>query len=214
MAFIKRSCMLAAAVVGVSLPVYGDLLINGSFETGNFVPPADNTMSLAIGATDITGWTVRNAALAWIGPSNPFGLSAANGGYFLDLSGYHDNAPYAGVQQTISTTIGTEYHLTFDIGTDPAYDSAAVSVSVTAGSASGLFTSSPLIPNRWEEFMFDFVATSGNTIISLDGQAGTNEKYLGLDNVRLTVVPEPSTLTLIAGPGLLVFAAWRRFRKA
>ena len=172
-------------------------------------------MDLAVGATDMTGWTVQYARLAWIGPSNPFYLSASDGSYFLDLSGYHDNAPYGGVlqSQTIATIIGTPYRLSFDIGTDPLYDAAPVSVQVTAGSASAVFTSTPLNPNQWQSFNLDFIATSANTSISLAGQAGTNEKYIGLDNVNLVVIPEPSILTLLAGPGLLVFAMWRRHRK-
>ena len=218
MGFIKRGFILAAAVLGIGLPSHANLLVNGSFEFGNFVPAlpvTDDTMPLAVGATDMTGWTVQNAALAWIGPSNPFGLSASDGGYFLDLSGYHDNAPYGGVlqAQTISTTIGAQYRVSLDIGTSPPYDSAPVSVQVTAGSASSIFTSAPLNVNQWETFTFDFTATSANTTISFDGLASTNEKYIGLDNVSIELIPEPSTLTLIAGPGLLVFAAWRRFRK-
>jgi hypothetical protein len=218
MAIVKRSFVLAAAILGVGLPSYGSLLTNGSFESGTFVPdplyPGDDTMNLTVGATDMTGWTTGIADLAWIGPSNPFGLSASDGGYFLDLSGFHDNAPYGGVQQTVSTTIGAQYRISFDIGTDQLYDSAAVSVMVTGGVGPTTFTSTPLTPNRWETFTFDFTATSLSTTIELDGQAPTNEKYIGLDNVGLQAIPEPGTLTLVAGPGLLVFAAWRRLRKA
>jgi hypothetical protein len=147
---------------------------------------------------------------------NPFSLSASDGSYFLDLSGYHDNAPYGGVRQsqTVATTIGAQYRLAFDIGTSPAYDSAPVSVQVTAGTASATFTSTPLNVNQWDSFVFDFYATSANTTIALDGVAATNQKYIGLDNVSMTLIPEPSTLTLLAGPGLLAFVAWRRLRKA
>ena len=195
MSFIKRASILAAVVLSVGLPSHANLLSNGSFESGNFVPDASDTMSLGVGATDMTGWTVQNAALAWIGPSNPFSLTASDGGYFLDLSGYHDNAPYGGVSlsQNIATTVGTQYRLSFDIGTSPAYDTAAVSVQVTAGVGSSTFTSIPLLVNQWESFLFDFTATSASTAISLVGQAATNEKYIGLDNVSLTVIPEPST---------------------
>ena len=216
MTFVKRGFVLAAVVLCVGLPAHANLLLNGSFESGNFIPDGNNTMSLAVGATDMTGWTVVNNPLAWIGPLNPFNLSASDGGYFLDLSGYDDSAPYGGVlqSQTIATTIGAQYQLSFDIGTDPLYDGAPVSVQVTAGSASAIFTSTPLNPNQWQSFNLDFIATSANTSISLVGQAGTNEKYIGLDNVNLMIIPEPSTLTLFAGAGLLVFAAWRRLRKA
>ena len=211
-----RGVLLAMAVLGVGLPCYANLLSNGSFEVGNFVPDAQDSMALAVGATDMTGWTVQNAALAWIGPTNPFGLSASDGSYFLDLSGYHDNSPYAGVlqSQTIATVVGTQYRLSFDIGTDPQYDTAPVSIQAVAGSASATFTSTPANPNQWESFNLDFTATSVNTAIQLNGLASTDEKYLGLDNVSLTVIPEPSTIALLGGPGLLAFAAWRRFRRA
>jgi hypothetical protein len=214
---VRWNCLLALVALGAAFPAYAaNLIINGSFESGNFVPNAQNTMVLAIGDTDIAGWTVQNASLAWIGPSNPFGLTASDGSYFLDLSGYHDSAPYGGVlqSQTIATTIGAQYRVTFDIGTDPQYDSAPVGVQVTAGSSSALFTSTPLNPNQWETFNFDFTATSTATSLSLVGQAGTDEKYVGLDNVSFREVPEPGTLALLAGPGLLVFAAWRRCRKS
>lgn len=218
MVLIKRGFVLAAVVfvLGVGSPSRAQLLVNGSFESGNFVGDANNTMSLALGATDMTGWTVQNAALAWIGTPNPFSLTASQGNRFLDLSGYHDNAPYGGVlqSQTIATTIGAQYRLSFDLGTDPLYDSAPVSIQVTAGSASATFTSTPLNPNQWQSFNFDFVATLANTSIALVGQAGTNEKYIGLDNVSLVMIPEPSTLTLLAGPGLLILAVRLRRRKS
>jgi hypothetical protein len=215
MTFIKRIFVLGTAVIGAAVPVHANLLQNGSFELGNFVPNGQDAMELAVGATDMTGWTVENASLAWIGPSNPFGLTASAGGYFLDLSGYHDSAPYAGVlqSQTISTTIGAQYRLSLDVGTDPAYDTAPVGVEVTAGSDSMTFTSTPLQNNQWETFQFDFVATSANTSISLVGQASTDQKYIGLDNVSVVPIPEPGALTLVAGPCLLVVAAWRRLRK-
>jgi hypothetical protein len=215
MMLTRLSFVLAVALLGSGISSQAvNLLVNGSFESGNFIPPADDTMPLTIGATDMTGWTVKVADLAWIGPSNPFHLTASQGGYFLDLSGYHDSMPYAGVQQTVATIIGAQYRLSFDIGTDPAYDSAGVGVTVTGVIAPNPFVSTPSTPNRWQTFTFDFTAASTSTTIELDGYGTTNEKYVGLDNVGLEVIPEPSALTLIAGPGLLVFAAWRRLQKA
>jgi hypothetical protein len=65
----------------------------------------------------------------------------------------------------------------------------------------------------WEFKTFDFTATSANTAISVVGQPAVNVMYIGLDNLSLERVPEPSTMTLLGGSGLLLLA-WRRFRKA
>ena len=220
---MTRSFVLAVAVFGIGFVSHAsNLLTDGSFELGNFVPVEPGSMLLSAGATDITGWTVINDGLAWDSPANPYGLTASDGNYFLDLAGDYNAAPYSGVQQTVATAIGFQYRLTFDIGTDIMWDSnegsipvTPVSIQVIAGSSSGIFTTTtPVGNNQWESFTFDFTATSASTPISLVGQASQDIQYIGLDNVDLEAVPEPSTLMLLAGPGLLVFAAQRRLRKA
>lgn len=212
--------ILTVALAGVAAPSFASVIFNGSFESGNFVPTAptsDNTMVLNVGAANMTGWTVVSNSLAWIGPSNPFGLSASDGSYFLDLSGYHDNAPYAGVAQTsISTTSGDHYQLSLDLGSSITYDTGPVSILVSAGSASTTFTSTLSVLNGWETFTFDFIATSANTTLLLTGDvAGNqNQEYIGLDNVSVVPIPEPGTFALFAGSGLLALVGWRRFQKA
>src|SRR5664280_769576 len=90
-----------ALLAGASVPLGGaqaaTLVTNGSFETGAFVANLDDTMQLSVGSTAMTGWTVVVGGLAWIGPGNPFGLSASDGSYFLDLTDYRDHIPYGGV---------------------------------------------------------------------------------------------------------------------
>ena len=181
-------------------------------------------MLLSAGSTAIPGWTVINGGLAWDGPTNPYGLTASDGSYFLDLTGDHDNPPYAGVgqSQTIATTIGAVYQLSFDLGTDPTYDTEPVGIQVTAGSVQQeTFMSGSTPPeshNQWQTFTVDFTATSANTSLSLVGvvesETNPDQEYIGLDNVLVDEVPEPGTLTLIVGPGLLAIAAWRGLRKA
>ena len=105
---------------------YANLLTDGSFEnTTNFSNTGNDTMILQPGnSTAMPGWTVvgtEDAELAWIGPANPYGipLMASDGSYFLDLTGYNNGAPYQrGVKQTIATTAGATYQLSFDQGDD------------------------------------------------------------------------------------------------
>ena len=66
-------------------------------------------MSLNPGATAITGWAVLTDTTAWIGPTNPFGLSASDGSFFLDLTNYQAGRPFAGVAQTFATIPGALY---------------------------------------------------------------------------------------------------------
>jgi hypothetical protein len=184
-----------------------NLVLNGSFESGAFVDNTlQHTMNLLPGSTAIADWTVTTAALAWIGPSNPFGLSASDGSYFLDLSGYHDNQPYGGVASTtFSTIINQQYNVAFDIGSDRTYNTAAPSVQVAVSGTppTGTFTASTFGSlNHWETFNFVFTATAANTTIAFNGVGADNQKYVGLDNVVVTPVPEPTTM--IAGALLLL----------
>lgn len=168
-----------------------DLITNGSFESGLFQVnhPGDVTETLGVGSTAMTGWTVESGSLAWIGPSNPFSLTASQGSYFLDLTDYRSSAPWGGVSQTISTTVGQTYLLSFDLGSSPTYG-VPDSIQATAGSASSIFTSTFTSgTNNWQTEYLNFTATAATTTISLTGNTGSN--YIGLDNVSVNAVPEP-----------------------
>jgi Protein of unknown function (DUF642) len=196
-----------------------NLVVNGSFESGSFTDnTGQNTDNLSVGSTAMTGWTVTTAALAWIGPSNPFGLTAADGQYFLDLSGYHDNVPYAGVAATsFATTVGQQYVVSFALGSDSTYNTQSPELQVKVnGDVADTATAGPVagVNNRWETFSFDFTATSGSTTLEFDGAGPDNQKYVGLDNVNVSAVPEASTM--IAGTLLLLVfvpGAFRTLRK-
>src|SRR5947209_12925175 len=110
-----RSLLLSTALLAAGA-AHANLLVNGGFENGAFVNEGNDTMSPGPGSTVITGWTVVTDTTAWIGPTNPFGLSANEGSFFLDLTNYQPGAPFAGVSQAIATTPGATYSLSFDLG--------------------------------------------------------------------------------------------------
>jgi hypothetical protein len=186
-----------------------NLVTNGSFENGNFVNnTGQDTMDLPMGSTAMTGWTTTVAELAWIGPNNPFDLTAANGNYFLDLTGYHDSAPYAGVAATSITTVsGQQYQISFDVGSSTMYDPEQPGVTIKIDGATADTVFAPVTGSDvWTTFSFDFTATSTSTTLEFDGMSPDNNldnlAYIGLDNVNVTAVPESPTM--VAGALMLL----------
>jgi len=188
-----------------------NLLTNGSFESGAFAPPSNQTMSLAPGSTALSGWQIVNDSLAWIGVGDPWGLDAQDGNLFLDLSDYSAGAPFGGIQQTFATTPGYKYTTTFHLGSSTRWGRPAALTASAAGQ-SATFTSATVGTNNdWQQFSFVFVASSTATTLSFVGSSGVN--YIGLDNVITTVsaVPEPASYALMmAGITVLGLAARRR----
>ena len=201
-----------------------NLLTNGSFELGTFVNDGNGEQLLNAGSTTMTGWTVNGgtgATLSWLNNTNTYGgVATPYGSYFLDLTGYYDTNPFAGVQQIVSLAAGN-YSLTFYLG---SYQSSTapkaggpVSLTATAGTTSNTFTTpSSGSGNVWGLQTLNFsVATAGNVTISLVGVYAANHSYLGLDNVDLELVtsgvPEPAMSIPLALAGVL-FVLGRRKR--
>ena len=208
-----RAVVIALAAVG-SGAAEANLLVNGSFENGNFAPPGNATMSLAVGSTAMTGWTTFNDTLSWIGTGNPWGLSANDGARFLDLTDLAAGAPFGGVVQTVATSPGSSYVLSFDLGSSTFWGRPDA-ITASAAGTSATFTS-PLTGtnNDWQRVSMAFTATSATTSVQLLGSAAFN--YIGLDNVSLDLgaaapIPEPETWALMLG-GVAAVGAWVRRR--
>jgi hypothetical protein len=211
--FKLNTLVLCAALLGASA-AHGNLLTNGSFESGSFVNQGSDTMSLASGSTVITGWTIVTDTTAWIGPTNPFGLHANDGDFFLDLTNYQAGAPFAGLTQTITTIPGATYLLSFDLGASTFWGRPDALTASAAGTSATFVSPGTGTNNDWYHETMNFVATSSSTVIDLQGQAGFN--YIGLDNasvdfVSTSVVAEPGSLALMLA-GLMSLAAGARRR--
>jgi hypothetical protein len=208
----------AACAALVPINAQASLLTNGSFETGTFVNDGNETMTFPAGPSTITGWTVVGSHVSWIEGGNPWGLSAQDGDRFLDLTGYTAGAPFGGVTQTVPTSAGQAYDLTFYLGSyTRRWGGPPVSILATAGGASQTFTvTSTSTASTWTPFTFHFTAPSASTAVTLMGSAGVND--IGLDNVSLdpvgsAAIPEPETYVLTA-LGVALVAIGRIMRHA
>jgi hypothetical protein len=193
---------------------HANLLSNGSFESGSFINQGNDTMSLAAGSTAISGWTVVTDATAWIGPTNPFGLSASDGSFFLDLTNYQTGSPFAGMSQVIATMPGATYALSFDLGGSTFWGRPDAITASAAGTSATFTTPKTGSNNEWQHVSMQFTASSNLTTVLLQGVAGS--QYIGLDNasvdfVSAPAVPEPGTWAqMVAGLAALGAAARRR----
>jgi Protein of unknown function (DUF642)/PEP-CTERM motif len=207
-------CMLASFV-----PAKANLITNGSFETP--VVPVGGFTNFPSGSTLITGWTVVGAAGGVSVVSGAFSqecctFPAENGSQWLDLTGDGTNS-IEGVEQTVATTVGTRYTLTFWVGNvfDPTgifgtTSTVDVRLGGLSGTLLGAFTNSSTTMGTqvWEQFTTSFVAVGSSTTLDFLNADPPTDNSNGLDNIVLTAssaVPEPGTL-LLFGSGTLGLA--------
>lgn len=180
-----------------------NLIVNGSFES----PGA----GCVAGATTVPGWSVSSGNVDIISAACS-GMNAANGTYFLDLTG-----SYAGsgvddvgtISQAVATVAGQRYTLNFRFGGNPQWqnfpypnDSSLKAMAVFVNGAiagvysvttQGVASSDP----QWKERRITFTATSTATEIRFESLNGStsNPSDFGplLDNVTVAVVEHRDT---------------------
>jgi hypothetical protein len=183
----------APATASSTAPATTNLIEDGGFETP--VVPAGSFTLFSLGQP-LTGWKVvgtgGNVGIVsdkYLG--NGITFNAEAGTQWMDLTGL-SNTP-TGIAQSVATTPGTGYHLTFWVGN--VYDpgglfgtSSTIKVYVN-GSVRLTTTNSLQPPNHtqaWKEFALTIKATSSSTTISfINGDPSTDDSD-GLDAVQLS----------------------------
>lgn len=200
---IYVKALFLSVFFAISQVASANLVTNGSFESGGYIPSSNDTMTLSVGSTVMDGWTVTEDFIAWIGPANPWSLLANEGDFFLDLTDFSTGFPFGGVSQTIKTDKGQSYELSFDLGSSNRWGRPSA-IEASAAGTSNTFTSNTVGGiSDWDRFSMVFTANSESTTISLTGTTGS--RYIGLDNVSVSAVPVPAALLLFLSGMLGIF---------
>jgi choice-of-anchor C domain-containing protein len=192
---IRQGCVLGVLLVAGASPAAAAPFTNGSFELGS-VNPGSGWITLGSGSSAITGWEIFDGTIDYIGTY----WQAADGSRSVDLNG---NDGPAGIRQTFDTIGGATYQVSFALAGNPDGAPFTKSVQVTSGGVSQLYTFT-VMPGTsradmgWNHHSLLFTAAAGSTTLSF--VSDTAGAYFGpaLDDVRVTAVPEPATLSLLA----------------
>jgi choice-of-anchor C domain-containing protein len=198
------SSVLAVSALIVTPVQAANLIQNGSFETATVNPnPGTSYITLGVGSTVITGWTVSQATIDYIGTY----WQASEGSRNLDLSGLNAG----GIQQTFNTTVGETYRVTFDLAGNTDGSPTIKEMRVSAGGNSADFsfdiTGKSLSNMGWVSKSWDFTATGTTTTLSFLNLVDTAYGP-ALDNVSVIAlsppsIPEPSSMLGLLSLGVL-----------
>ncbi len=195
-----RGIFCAALALGAVIASGGtasaatNLVRNGGFEQP--VVPAGSFQSFATGQS-FTGWKVAGATgavsvVSGTFQSQGFTFNAKAGAQWIDLTGPGSKTA-TGVAQSVATTAGTSYQLTFWVGNinDPGgIFGVSSTVKVFVNGALKLTAVNSLHPTNhhqaWKEFTLTIKAASSHTRISfINGDPSTDDSN-GLDAVHLS----------------------------
>lgn len=202
--------------IGLCSPLdAGELLINGSFEMGPAISSSTGYLVLGDGDTRIPGWRVKA-----IEPGGTIDIvttywQQTDGLRSIDLNG----SPGPGrIEQTVPTVPGASYRLAFSLAGNPTFARDPIkTLAVSANDDSAQFDVNNAGFSRsnmgWKDYEWEFKADAATTVVAFQmiypvrGNEG-----IGIDNVRLTPIPEPETylLLLFGALALMPYALRRR----
>jgi len=164
-----------------------NLLKNGSFEQG---PEPGSFVTLQPGDKSIPGWVVTHASIDYIGRE----WKCSQGKRCLDLDG---TPGFGGIQQTLATTPGQKYRVSFDLEGNAGCNPVVKKMRVSAAGQSHdfRFDTSPKNHSNatmhWVRRTWEFSARAARTTIEFysldkeDGRCGP-----ALDNVSVEAIKE------------------------
>jgi lysophospholipase L1-like esterase len=210
---VQKVTWIDGVKLGIATPAGSNLVSNGTFEATSFGNNTHNVSPTGTGWRFTAGGTTTGSG---IDRGNPYGTSVTNasayeGSQFAFLQGRGEGNGVTGIEQDVSGfQVGRSYLLSFESaaiegagGANPFFvslggDAVAFSGStyVSPSASYGLYVSTP------------FVATSPTMTLRFFDAGNVPTDYASwIDDVQITVVPEPSTGVFLLGLAIASFLA-------
>jgi hypothetical protein len=191
-------CVALAATLGTANVSVAQVVFSDNFNAENG----------GVGTTNYAGfanWSVGNGTVDLIG--NGFFDSYPGNGLYVDLDG--SSADAGVLTSTPIALIPTSYLLQFDLGVIGGFGNDAMTVSLGVD-YSEFFdaTDAGLTPLFNSVSRLIQVNAAANTSLVFDHQGGDNFGLV-IDNVRLTLIPEPASIVLCGLVGLVALGRRR-----
>lgn len=199
---MKRTLLLFLAASTLSSVAHAaglNLVTNGSFEQG------------VGGIGSFMGWqTVLGDAATFVDSNGQTGTHTGQASDGLWSAYFGSTAASGGssISQTLNTVANQSYLLTFDLANSNAGLPPSNAFRASVGGGSPVFSVTNLAAQDYVHEQIAFVASSASTVLFFSGY--NDQDYLQLDNVAVTAVPEPVSVSLLI-VGSLAFI--RRLRR-
>jgi choice-of-anchor C domain-containing protein len=204
MKFYHQLLLVGASCILSMNSAFGVGFTNGTFNGTGFVttdPLRPGWMNLPDGSTQIPGWTVVTNPLdpgAGIDWTTTWVAPAPGCTFGIDLNGYGPG----GIEQTFDTTPGQKYLVTFALAGN-VHDAPNLKIGrVSAAGQSLQFTfddtGDTAASPGWVDSTFSFTATDSSSTLLFEGLNTGSAGGPMIDNVRVTLAPEPASLSMLS----------------
>lgn len=194
----KSVALVALLSGGSAFAAPVELLVNGSFEATQRATGSWSNYA------NLPGWTGGQYGIEL--RNNVFGV-APDGVNFVEL----DTTRNSSISQTVLTTLGQHYTLSFQFQDRPGVATSSQGLTVDwGGNAIGHVNNS--LNGGWQTQTYSLIGDGSAMNLKFIATGTSDSLGTSLDNVSLTTaVPEPETYAmLLAGMGLVGMAARRR----